>query len=87
MSEKRIIRRWGYHASKPAKIFELEEGASLPSGWFDSPARVEAAKPKNKPKAKVEKAKPDPEEVTSGEWPGGEEFISGLEDEDDEDSQ
>lgn len=78
MTGKRIIRRWGYHASKPAKIFELEEGASLPSGWFDSPARVEAEKPKNKPKAKAEK-------VEVEEEPEADEDLT--EDEDDEDSQ
>lgn len=33
---------WGYHASEPAKIFDLEDGADLPEGWFDSPARVGA---------------------------------------------
>lgn len=86
MSDEKIVRTWGYKGTQ-SKIFDLKEGESLPSGWSDSPATAAEEKPKRKPKAKSEKAKPDPDEVTSGEWPGGEEFISGLEDEDDEDSQ
>ena len=62
MAEDRIIRRWGYHAKQEAKIFELKEGESLPSGWFDSPARVEVVKPKRKPKAEEAEDKSEAEE-------------------------
>ena len=61
MAEDRIIRRWGYHAKQEAKIFELKEGESLPSGWFDSPARVEVVKPKRKPKAEEAEDKSEAE--------------------------
>ena len=73
MAEDRIIRRWGYHAKQEAKIFELKEGESLPSGWFDSPARVEEEKPKRKSKPKADDSADD-EDLTE-------------DDEDDEDSQ
>lgn len=34
---------WGFHASEPNRIFDLEvEGGDLPEGWFDSPAKIGA---------------------------------------------
>lgn len=41
--EKKIVPTWGYSA-EGSRIFSLEEGESLPEGWVDSPAKVEAAK-------------------------------------------
>lgn len=35
--EKKIIRRWGYHPTEPARIFEISEGDDLPEGWADRP--------------------------------------------------
>ncbi|MCD1644156.1 hypothetical protein [Aurantimonas coralicida] len=35
---------WGYSRSGDAKIFELEDGASLPIGWADSPAEFKTDK-------------------------------------------
>lgn len=32
---------WGYRANGAAKIFDLEDGDSLPDGWFDSPTCIE----------------------------------------------
>ena len=33
--EKKTIRKWGYHPTEDARIFELSEGADLPEGWAD----------------------------------------------------
>ena len=34
------MRAWGYHASEEARIFDLDDGKSLPAGWYDSPAAI-----------------------------------------------
>ena len=38
MSEKKIPT-WGYQGDR-AELFQLEPGQTLPSGWFDSPAKT-----------------------------------------------
>jgi hypothetical protein len=43
MSEK--IPTWGYGKDGP-KLFELDEGESLPSGYYDHPDKMEEAETK-----------------------------------------
>jgi len=35
------VPTWGYKPNGAAKIFDIEDGASLPAGWLDSPACIE----------------------------------------------
>lgn len=41
---------WGY-SKADAKIFDLEDGESLPKGYYDSPVAMEEAE--TKPKAEI----------------------------------
>lgn len=34
------MRKWGYHASEEARIFDVGDDGRLPSGWHDSPAAI-----------------------------------------------
>lgn len=34
-------QQWGYRADGSARIFDLEDGDSLPAGWLDSPDCIE----------------------------------------------
>lgn len=43
MSDKKIPT-WGYQGDR-AELFQLEPGQSLPSGWFDSPAKTDESAP------------------------------------------
>lgn len=38
--ESGVTAQWGYHVSKEAKIFLLEQGEELPKGWSDTPVAV-----------------------------------------------
>ena len=31
----KTVPTWGYHATEPARIFDLAEGRRLPAGWHD----------------------------------------------------
>ena len=50
---KEVVPTCGYRlmedGSTQSKIFELEEGSSLPSGWVDSPSKCGQQKPARKP--------------------------------------
>lgn len=63
------VPTWGYKAGE-ARIFDLEAGESLPSGWVDSPAKVGAEKsaPAEVPDEPIE-AEPAPEAVSEGPVP------------------
>ena len=41
------VPTWGYRDGE-ARLFELEPGAPLPSGWADSPAKVADPEPQGK---------------------------------------
>jgi len=45
MSESKKIPTWGYGKDGP-KLFELNEGESLPSGYYDHPDKMEEAEAK-----------------------------------------
>lgn len=67
----KTIPTWGYKADE-ARIFDLGEGESLPSGWVDSPAKVGAVKaapadPEPEPEAVVDAA-PEPEAESGTDW-------------------
>jgi len=49
--EKKTIRKWGYHPTEDARIFELSEGADLPEGWAARPVPTEAVEPSDEPEA------------------------------------
>jgi hypothetical protein len=33
---------WGYHATEPARIFDIPERGHLPAGWHDHPDKAKA---------------------------------------------
>lgn len=37
-----LVATFGYHADGRAEVHYLAHGASLPDGWYDSPAAAEA---------------------------------------------
>ncbi|MCR9194897.1 MAG: hypothetical protein NXH88_09210 [Hyphomonas sp.] len=39
--EKKVLRKWGYHPTEEARIFELAEGEDLPEGWAPRPIPTE----------------------------------------------
>jgi hypothetical protein len=49
-AEPKIVPTWGYHATDPARIFDLGEGHRLPAGWHDHPDKAKAKpKPQRRP--------------------------------------
>ena len=42
-----MVPTWGYHATEPARIFDIPEGRALPAGWHDHPDKVKP-RPKGK---------------------------------------
>ena len=43
----KTVPTWGYHATEPARIFDIPEGRGLPAGWHDHPDKAKA-RPKGK---------------------------------------
>lgn len=39
--EMKVLRKWGYHPTEEARIFELAEGEDLPEGWAPRPIPTE----------------------------------------------
>ena len=56
MSEKKPYRAWGY-SKDDAKIFEVTGPGQLPEGYYDSPAKILADKPKKQAPQKPETVK------------------------------
>lgn len=61
--EAKTIPTWGYHKTKDAKIFDLNEGESLPRGWSDAPV----AKPEEEDEPPVVATEPPAVTITDAD--------------------
>ena len=41
--EKKTFKKWGYHPTEPARVFNVEVGGTLPEGWAERPVPMEAS--------------------------------------------